>query len=74
MSLGQNLGVDVCRCPVAVFEDVVLVVQVGESFALIQWSPARLDFVARPDCESVGHGENAAGITKFTPQDHGAHE
>ncbi|MGX1516471.1 hypothetical protein RKD44_007759 [Streptomyces collinus] len=28
----HNVGVDLCRCPVAVVEDVVLVVQVGECF------------------------------------------
>ncbi|ALV31026.1 hypothetical protein AS200_02230 [Streptomyces sp. CdTB01] len=29
-SLGDNVGVDLCRCPVAVLEGVVLVVQKGE--------------------------------------------
>lgn len=31
-SFGRDLGVDLCLCSVAVFEDVVVVVQVGESF------------------------------------------
>ncbi|OKJ27775.1 hypothetical protein AMK24_30935 [Streptomyces sp. CB02366] len=30
-SFGQNVGVDLCRCAVAVFEHVVLVVQFGET-------------------------------------------
>ncbi|MFE2937153.1 hypothetical protein [Streptomyces sp. NPDC059278] len=41
-SLGQNVGVYLCRCPVAVFEDVVLVVQVGESFGQGQFVPEAL--------------------------------
>ncbi|KES04914.1 hypothetical protein BU52_23015 [Streptomyces toyocaensis] len=41
-SFRQNLGVDLCRCPVAVFEDVVLVVQVSESFDQRQFVPEAL--------------------------------
>ncbi|MFD6189670.1 hypothetical protein [Streptomyces sp. NPDC060275] len=39
---GHNVGVDLCRCPVAVFEDLVLVVQVGESFGQGQFVPEAL--------------------------------
>ena len=41
-SLGQNFGVDLCQCPVAVFEDVVLVVQVGKLFDQGQFVPEAL--------------------------------
>lgn len=41
-SFGQNVGVDLCQCPVAVLEDVVLVVQVGESFGQGQFVPEAL--------------------------------
>lgn len=41
-SFGHDVGVDLCRCPVAVFEDVVLVVQVGQSFDQGQFVPEAL--------------------------------
>jgi hypothetical protein len=41
-SFGQDVGVDLCRCPVAVFEDVVLIVQVGESLGQGQVVPEAL--------------------------------
>lgn len=41
-SFDHNVGVDLCRCPVAVFEHVVLVVQVGESFDQGQFVPEAL--------------------------------
>lgn len=42
MSFGQNFGVDLCWCPVAVFDDVVLVVQVGKLFDQGQFVPEAL--------------------------------
>ncbi len=41
-SFGRDLGVDLCRCSVAVFEDVVVVVQVGESLGQRQLVPEAL--------------------------------
>ncbi|MFG2794252.1 hypothetical protein [Streptomyces sp. NPDC048419] len=40
-SLGHNVGVDLCLCPVAVLEDVVLPVQAGESFGQGQFAMHR---------------------------------
>jgi hypothetical protein len=40
-SFGRDIGVDLCRCSVAVFEDVVLVVQVGE-FGFVHYQQQRL--------------------------------
>lgn len=41
-SFGRDLGVDLGLCFVAVFEDVVIVVQVGESFNQRQFVPETL--------------------------------
>ncbi|RPK59975.1 hypothetical protein EES42_35165 [Streptomyces sp. ADI95-17] len=41
-NLRRNVGVDLCRCSVAVFADVVLVVQLGESFGQGQFVPEAL--------------------------------
>jgi hypothetical protein len=41
-SFGRDIGGDLCRCSVAVFEDVVLVVQVGEPFNQGQLVPETL--------------------------------
>ncbi len=38
-SFGDNVGVDLYRCPVAVLEDVVLVVQKGELFGHSEFMP-----------------------------------
>jgi hypothetical protein len=41
-SFGRDVGVDLCRCLIAVFEDVVLVVQFGESLGQRQLVPETL--------------------------------
>ncbi|SPF05478.1 hypothetical protein SMA5143A_6292 [Streptomyces sp. MA5143a] len=41
-SFGQNFGVDLCQCPVAVIKVVVLVVQVGKLFDQGQFVPEAL--------------------------------
>ncbi|KOT90008.1 hypothetical protein ADK86_27450 [Streptomyces sp. NRRL F-5755] len=41
-SFGRDIGVDLCRCSIAVFENVVLVVQLGESFRQGQLVPEAL--------------------------------
>ncbi|MFE2059946.1 hypothetical protein ACFQ6U_06355 [Streptomyces sp. NPDC056465] len=41
-SFGRDLGVDLCLCSVAVFEDVVVVVQVGELLGQRQLMPESL--------------------------------
>ncbi len=41
-SFGRDIGVDLCRCSVAVFEDVVVVVQFGESLGQRQLVPEAL--------------------------------
>ncbi|MFD9540881.1 hypothetical protein [Streptomyces sp. NPDC060022] len=38
-SFGRDIGVDLCLCSVAVFKDVVVIVQVGESFDQRQLVP-----------------------------------
>jgi hypothetical protein len=41
-SFGRDIGVDLCRCSVAVFENVVVVVQFGESLGQGQLVPEAL--------------------------------
>ncbi|KOT52248.1 hypothetical protein ADK43_30595 [Streptomyces rimosus subsp. rimosus] len=41
-SFGRDIGVDLCRCSIAVFENVVLVVQLGESLGQRQLVPEAL--------------------------------
>jgi hypothetical protein len=41
-SFGRDIGVDLCRCSVAVFEDVVVVVQFGKSLGQRQLVPEAL--------------------------------
>lgn len=40
--LGRDISIDLCRCPVTVFEDVVLVVQFGETLGQRQLVPEAL--------------------------------
>ncbi|MEU9194470.1 hypothetical protein [Streptomyces hundungensis] len=48
LGFGCDIGVDLCRCSVAVFEDVVLVVQCGQSLGQGQLVPeALVDLPAR---------------------------
>jgi hypothetical protein len=39
---GRDLGIDLCQCPVAVFEDVILVIEFCEPFSQGQFMPKTL--------------------------------